>query len=142
MKIFLLFLWQLPQNLLGFIISLFIFKRRLTNEDIANKFVIKEVNWNIELTLGRYLIIGKNRPELALKHNIYGHGEQSVKYGPLYLLIVGLPAIILYSLTVWGTLDPSRYHTSWPEIEANDIANIYINDRDGFISKDGLIMPL
>jgi len=144
MKNLLMFIWQLPQNIIGFCISIFI-KERMHISENSSGYIVKVVKWNIELTLGRYIIIGKDRGDqysIAIKHNIYGHGKQSKIYGPLYLIIVGIPALVLYLLTVYGTLDPAQYHSLWPEDQANEFANIKNSDRVPFIMKDEGIMPL
>lgn len=90
MKAFALWIWQLPQNLVGLLFLLFIrgeVKHRLGSIKFyyANTFPGG-------ITLGEYIIVGTKR-ELTVRHE-FGHVKQSRILGPLYLLVIGLPSAI------------------------------------------------
>jgi len=82
-----LYIWQLPQNLLGLIVILF-----------SRAWHIKEIdtwytNGNFGVSLGHYIIINKNRGEITLNHE-RGHQKQSLMLGPVYLVVIGLPSVL------------------------------------------------
>lgn len=90
MKKCLLYLWELPQNLVGLLFLLFIkgeTKHRLEN---IRFFYAKSFPGGI--TLGEYIIVG-TKQELTVRHE-FGHVLQSRYLGPLYLLVIGLPSLI------------------------------------------------
>jgi hypothetical protein len=89
----LLFIWQLPQNIIGFLISRFC--KSCTKND--NKFYYGNF-FNAGISLGNFIIFDKRniaQPdfERSLKHE-KGHQIQSKYLGWLYLIIVGIPSII------------------------------------------------
>lgn len=94
-KFFLLYLWQLPQNLIGLI--LYIKYRNKSNIEYCNDIIILKYNKgkNGAISLGKYIIIFSNYKDMnkIIKHE-YGHTIQSKLLGPFYLLIIGLPSII------------------------------------------------
>lgn len=99
MKNFLLFIWQLPQNLIGFIYSrfaksksTFYFKNKKTDVYFCNCF-------GRAVSLGKYIIfdvkykrITPGRTLTNVQHE-YGHSIQSKYLGLFYLLLVGVPSI-------------------------------------------------
>lgn len=94
----LLYIWQLPQNLLGLIVILF--SKAKTNR--------KEVWWteyNFGVSLGRYIILCRHSSEQTIRHE-QGHQKQSLYLGWLYLLIIGLPSIS-------GNIFDRLFHKNW-----------------------------
>lgn len=94
MKNFLLYLWQLPQNIVG-LICLLIWKpeKRLAYKGLTVNFNSK---FPSGISLGNYIIL-KRYPYNkytwdSVKHE-YGHHLQSVKWGCLYLFVIGIPSI-------------------------------------------------
>jgi len=126
MKSALLYLWQLPQNILGFLMSR-LWRKRLSILDdrvIANvvetekKFGIKiyvadyESHKNDKLlgllsghSLGKYVCIDSWANGATVLHE-NGHCEQSKKLGPLYLPVVGLSSAFC---NIWDRV----FHTGW-----------------------------
>lgn len=94
MKQFLLYLWQLPQNILGRLISLFAKKSTIKTEDgkLYTAYVYKKF-FKSSVSLGNYVIIDKRilEDEKFIKHE-HGHQIQSLYLGPLYLIIIGIPS--------------------------------------------------
>jgi hypothetical protein len=53
-----------------------------------------------------------------------GHQRQSEMFGPLYLLIVGLPSIIRARIWVGRKLPPLDYYKGWPENQADKLGGV------------------
>ena len=95
MKAILLYIWQLPQNLLGLILRL-IWKPE-------KEMIYKGVKYSFTqsfpsgISLGEYVILKRypfNKYTWnSVKHE-YGHTRQSVRYGWFYLLVIGLPSLL------------------------------------------------
>ena len=90
MKQMLLYLWCLPQNLLGLIFLLFIKGEEKHSLGSIRFYYAKGFKGGI--SLGRYIILG-NKSERSVRHE-YGHCIQSMYLGWLYLLLVGLPSLL------------------------------------------------
>ena len=121
MKNFILYLWQLPQNLIGLLILLFI------KGEVKHKF--QDISYYFcdqfpgGISLGNYLILGSNYSQ-TIRHE-HGHAIQSRMLGPLYLLVIGIPSIIWASL--YGWVIPSTkngYYKFYTEKWADKLANI------------------
>ena len=91
----LLYIWQLPQNLLGLIL------RMLYTTD--NKIIYKDKTvrickkFNGGISLGETIIVNKfpnNQPSWNTVKHEWGHTKQSLYFGPLYLIIIGIPSIV------------------------------------------------
>ena len=90
MKRIALYLWCLPQNLLGLLFLLFIRgEERHTLNGIDFYYC-----WGFSggISLGKYIILG-DKWEKSVRHE-YGHCIQSRMLGPLYLIVVGIPSLI------------------------------------------------
>lgn len=88
--------WQLPQNLLGFGYKLAIYEDisdNLTNTDEHYTIYLKDTNGGV--TLGKYIFVYRRFNNLAyvVKHEC-GHVKQSKMLGPLYLIVIGVPSIL------------------------------------------------
>ena len=95
MKNVLLYIWQLPQNLLGLLLLLFWKEQK----SLVYKGVKVRVNDKFPsgISLGSVIIlkrypVGKIYWD-AVKHE-YGHTRQSLKWGWLYLVVIGLPSLL------------------------------------------------
>ena len=107
MKKVLLWLWQLPQNLLGLLVILFTGAKRTSYESISHWLIKNPDNTKyFGVSLGSYIIFGNYPDKLSFKHE-QGHQKQSMYLGPLYLLIIGLPSII-------GNVFDRLFHKKWP----------------------------
>ena len=100
---FLLFLWQLPQNILGVLVMLVTgsYKTSTPYEWINYRF-------QFGVCLGDYIIFGcRNgmRSTNSYNHEA-GHHLQSRMLGPLYLIIIGLPSIL-------GNICDKVFHKEW-----------------------------
>lgn len=86
----LLWIWQLPQNLVGLLFLLFIQGEKRHELNGIRFYYLKTFPGGI--TVGEYVIVG-TKQELTVRHE-YGHVLQSRILGPLYLVVIGLPSLI------------------------------------------------
>lgn len=104
MKALLLFLWQLPQNIVGLVLRLIYQAEKGKLDDITYYYSYKFPGG---ISLGNTIIVGRIDRD-TIKHE-HGHQIQSLYLGWLYLIIIGLPSIIWAGL--YGTkLFPYTYN--------------------------------
>ena len=89
-----LFLWQLPQNLVALVMMPFIGKLTLL-EHRNHQYVFEASKMMGGISLGTFIYLS---PGLA-KNQVYhehelGHGFDSRWFGPLYLFVIGLPSLL------------------------------------------------
>jgi hypothetical protein len=121
MKIFLLYLWQLPQNILGLIILLCLQGEQKHHFQNISFYYSK--NFKGGISLGNYIILGHTY-EKSIKHE-FGHCIQSKKWGWLYLPVVGLCSIIWAGL--YGTIikeTHNGYYKFWTEKNADKLGKV------------------
>lgn len=116
MKRLALYVWQLPQNLLGWSIKTVL---RLKNEGNG---IYHWKAWS-GLSLGDYIFVNARASDLMLRHEA-GHRRQSVMLGPLYLLLVGLPSFLWASLKRAGLFRDRDYYSFYTEKWADRLAGI------------------
>lgn len=85
--------WGLLQNILGFILWLFISHDECY---FYHGAYVKRWHHHSSLALGLFIFYG-HHDERILVHE-YGHTIQSIILGPFYLLIIGIPSLL------WATL--------------------------------------
>ena len=101
-KNIILYIWQLPQNLLGLIMLLIYKHEKIYYIHNGRRFYYtKEMPSGI--SLGNYIIMNREDKEDGMKHE-YGHTIQSRMLGPFYLLTVGIWSGI-------GNLYDQHFHT-------------------------------
>ena len=98
MKNVLLWIWQLPQNLLGLLVILFSRGKK------ADGYYTTTANFGV--SLGNYIIVRNGANQDTINHE-KGHQVQSKRFGPLYLLIIGLPSAMF-------NLIDRVFHKNWP----------------------------
>lgn len=121
LKNILLYIWQLPQNLLGLLFLLCIkgeVKHKLDNIEFyySDKFPGG-------ISLGKYIILG-NKYKDSIKHE-FGHCIQSKKWGWLYLPVIGLSSCIwaaLYGSIIKKT--HNGYYKFWTEKNADILGKV------------------
>lgn len=121
MKEILLYIWQLPQNLLGLLFLLFIRgEERHTLGDISFYF---SKTFPGGISLGKYIILGWHE-EWHVRHE-FGHCIQSKKWGWLYLPVVGLSSLI-WAWLYGPIIDPDKvdYYSFWTEKNANKLGKV------------------
>lgn len=133
--------WEMPQSLLGHAFSQF--RNTIGNVSRVDflggaTFATKEESeHHMGVTIGNYPniwifervdgFVDEVKNDQIFMHE-YGHTFQSRKWGPIYLLSVGLPSLISAYNATWIPNDP--YHASthdyfWPEYHANRYAARY-----------------
>lgn len=132
---FLLYLWQLPQNLVGLVYMLITKgENRILEQRWATFYTSPTISGGV--SLGNYVFIS---PEVVNKDPVYdhefGHCIQSRILGPLYLPIVGLCSGIHFLLHKGG-----NYYTFWTESWANRLGGISGYAGEYHYHKPGLII--
>lgn len=105
MKEILLYIWQLPQNLLGLLLLLW-YKREKVYHRLNGRIFYYTNEMPSGISLGNYIIMNREDREDGMRHE-YGHSIQSRILGPLYLLVIGIPSGC-------GNLIDRYCHKSWP----------------------------
>ena len=98
MKEILLYIWQLPQNIVGLL--LFAFYKGIDKDDKGLIVVRRSLKMHGGISLGRYVIVNQFARDKAVYHEL-GHCRQSMYLGWLYLLVIGLPSIVWAGLYGW-----------------------------------------
>lgn len=129
----LLYLYQLPQNLIGLIFSWLcspvkhtfnLGKHRWTETqlnytswmDIGGKF-------HSGVCLGKYIFLCEHRNDydLTVERHEYGHYRQSKILGPLYLIVIGLPSLIH---AIWWKPGKGDYYSFFTERWADRLGGV------------------
>ena len=100
---FIIYLHQLPQNLLGLLVLLFTNSRK---SDDLTYYQSRNPKLRFGVSLGKYIIFGHNCYDLDSWFHEAGHCRQSVYLGWLYLIVVGVPSILR---NIWDRL----FHKNW-----------------------------
>lgn len=97
-------IWQLPQNILGFLVLKMFDATLYTTYEDVNVYSWDNLGG---MSLGRYIFVPyrnieptAHRVQQTIKHE-YGHCIQSKYLGWLYLLIIGLPSIVWAGCFEW-----------------------------------------
>ena len=124
----LLFIWQLPQNIVGFFMWLF-FKICGSVSEIgaikwSSAYKSRYMRGGISLGIFCFLDSTLSRYPAYIAHELVGHTKQSRMLGFLYLPIVGLSSL----LHAW-LYDPEKscYYDFWCEDWANCIAKLGVD---------------
>ena len=133
LKDILLYLWQLPQNLLGLLlVAIYKPERKHVLEDGVEIHFSTKMKGGI--SLGKYSIVNTihYRKELeeslkrdTVRHEAIGHAKQSKLLGWFYLPIIGLCSICwagLYGTVIKET--KNGYYKFWTERWADKIADV------------------
>ena len=107
LKGFILFLWQLPQNILGFLLEL---TNITTLNHCSNYDTIKYLG-DKGISLGNFIIFDADiKPrERDIQHE-QGHQKQSLYLGWLYLPIIIIPAF-------FGKWYDGLFHKKWTSVK-------------------------
>lgn len=121
MKNILMYIWQLPQHIVGLILLLFIKGEAKHKFNGINYYFYDSFPGGI--SLGNYMIIGETWSQ-TIKHE-YGHSIQSRMLGPLYLFVVGIPSLIwagLYGPVIKPT--KNGYYKFYTEAWADKLGKV------------------
>lgn len=120
---FLMYLHQLPQNLLGFALYLYYQgyeeMRQVGYNDVV---VVKSPKMRGGISLGQYVIVSRDANLETIYHEL-GHCKQSQILGWLYLIVIGLPSIIWAALYgIQEIRERWSYYDFYTERWANELA--------------------
>jgi hypothetical protein len=129
----LLFIWELPQILLGIVVFAVINSRQkiIKIEQEAHHFIIETPNIGVSLGWIVFWTTQGNRFSHLnndCRMHEFGHALQSAILGPLYLIIVGIPSIsrVLYSKWYYKKYGYSwkNYFNGFPENWADRLGGV------------------
>lgn len=131
LKFVILFIWQLPQNIVALIMMPFLGKLKLVKTD---KYCFAFIGENMSggISLGSFIFLSKymGYVDRYVAHEL-GHVVDSHIWGPLYLFIIGIPSL----LHAW--LGNGCYYDFYTEKWANKHAGLGVNKfcRTYFLDK-------
>ncbi|MCP5064643.1 MAG: hypothetical protein GY936_19580 [Ignavibacteriae bacterium] len=122
------YFWELPQNLSGLVVYLLNKKKIISVRKINGRLLFKNPNFGV--SLGNYIFwtlsINDRNADIPinLKHE-FGHSVQSQLFGPLYLIVVGIPSIsrVFYSRIFYSVKKQewTNYYKGFPEKWADSL---------------------
>lgn len=120
-----LFIWQLPQNIVAILMLPFIGKlRKVDYKYFCFAFEASRMSGGI--SLGNFIFLSKTcaKSVTTIEHE-FGHVKDSWKCGPIYLLFIGLPSIC------WATFKPKKacYYNFYTEKRANKNAGLSVDTK-------------
>lgn len=90
---FIQFSWGVIQNIIGLLLFLILYiinpKRRIK---MYKQNIVTFWNNEYGLSLGIFIFVGSDNKKLLMHE--YGHSIQSLIFGPLYLIVVGIPSLL------------------------------------------------
>lgn len=86
-----LFLWCLPQNIVGLCVLIFTKCQKAQTSKYEDAF-ITFWKYGSGVSLGCFIFVPKRATEATIRHE-YGHYRDSKRFGPLYLFVIGLPSL-------------------------------------------------
>ena len=111
LKEILLYIWQLPQNLLGLIMMLFMIPYTSKEKYKGITYVVSK-KMPSGISLGNYVILSESYKDKKINHKTWnhewGHTRDSRMFGPLYLIAIGLPSLIW--AWMYGSIIPRTYN--------------------------------
>lgn len=118
----LLCIWQLPQFLIGVVMLPFMEKRNLVADRHFN-FCWRSPDMSGGISLGPFAFVSEHSSEAVIAHEVDGHTVDSKIFGPLYLIIIGLPSI----LWAWLSSNDVCYYSFYTEKLANKHAGLEVD---------------
>lgn len=119
----LLFIWQLPQNIIAIVMLPFLGKLELISyKKFCFAFKGSKMRGGISLGTFAYLSPSLSKKIPSIMHEQEGHTFDSKLFGPLYLFVIGIPSIM------WAWLGDSNkcYYDFYTERWANKHAGLEV----------------
>ena len=122
---FLMYLHQLPQNLIGFLLYLYYTDyEQMRYVGLNDVVVVRSSKMRGGISLGQYVIVGRKAGAETVCHEL-GHCKQSQILGWLYLLVIGLPSIIWAALyDIPEIRNRWSYYDFYTERWANELGDV------------------
>lgn len=122
---FLLFLWQLPQCLIGFLIFLLLKTEPVEYQNKQTGMTVLWIptEWNACWSLGMFVFACNDCDDNTLRHET-GHCIQSLFLGPLYLLAVAIPSVFLFWWRRGFNKSLDWYKSHYPENWADKLGGV------------------
>jgi len=118
-----LFIWQLPQNILGLALIALYKIARIEFHKQNGVYVLSKF-WAGGVSLGHFIFLySLDVSETAIQHE-RGHQRQSLILGPLYLIVVGIPSAILCTATNFSPKISRNYYNYFPENWADKLGGV------------------
>lgn len=116
----LLFVWQLPQNIVALLMMPFLGKmHRVCYRNYCLCYVGERMQCGISLGNFAFLHPYMEYDEHVIAHEVDGHTVQSKILGPLYLLVIGIPSIS------WAYLRNVKKHPNYYAFYTESNANYF-----------------
>lgn len=94
----LMYIWQLPQNLLGELYrDILAYQEKVYTLYSDENYTVFIKDTPGSISLGRNMFLSSRTYRETFQHEL-GHVKQSQILGPLYLLVIGIPALIWSSI--------------------------------------------
>lgn len=131
----LLYVWQLPQNLVGLIYKIILKgEKKILDQRNSSFYIAPTMNGGV--SFGKYIFLSNDSGQIeSVYDHEFGHCIQSRILGPLYLLVVGIPSGI-HCLLHDGS---SNYYDFWTEKWANKLGGIEGYSGEYHYHKEGKI---
>ena len=132
MKKFLLAVWQFPQAIGGLILWAWLkaSKKLSRVETYRDRTYLIGSGVGFGVSLGPIVVLDEKHDKTTWDHE-YGHTVQSLYFGPLYLLVVGIPSAVFNNLwdrlfhKKWSYKDRVRwYYSRYPEKFADFLGDV------------------
>lgn len=119
----LLYLWQLPQNLLGLGLIALCKVQHIDIQKNDGIYVLDKF-WAGGVSLGSYIFLHAcDCSQRSIQHE-RGHQKQSLMLGPLYLIVIGIPSAIWCTLAKYSTKISREYFDHFPENWADKLGGV------------------
>ena len=91
-KDILFYLWELPQNLVGLVLTKVMAPGR--TESYRGARILRSRKMRGGISLGRYIIVDERMSSSYIDKHEWGHTRQSRLLGPFYLFVIGIPSLL------------------------------------------------
>jgi hypothetical protein len=128
-------IWEVPQNILGALLLLFVYAFHRPKIEVHNLRLL--IQCNLGISLGSFVFWVKYPDNIvsklsdANKFHEYGHSIQSKIFGPIYLIIIGVPSVIraIYACLFYCLKRESwnNYYLGFPENWADRLGGVDSN---------------
>ena len=118
-----LFIWQLPQNIVALFIILFSkTEGKIAYRNYCFALKVRMPKRASGVSLGSFALISPPfaKDDETVRHELDGHTVDSKIFGPLYLLVIGLPSV----LHLWRYDGSKDYYDFYTERWANKHAGL------------------